>query len=158
MAQTINSAHAVDGLPIIVTQLVLIGGGFPDVEFIIECEKLLPSALIGSHLWRIQATRLHVNAHALRLDGGGEVEVVGVVVVGGLVGRLFTGKTLRATLHELICLYAQEFYSQRFGLRLTNLSSRTPTVTHSLRTIEIKSFSFFPPALLCRCESAHTHT
>lgn len=38
----INSAHAVDGLPIIVTQLVLIGGGFPDVEFIIECENFSP--------------------------------------------------------------------------------------------------------------------
>lgn len=35
----INSAHAVDGLPIIVAQLVLIGRGFPDVEFIIDCEN-----------------------------------------------------------------------------------------------------------------------
>lgn len=75
----INSAHAVDGLPIIVTQLVLIGEGFPDVELIMECEKLLPSALIGSHLWRIQATRLHVNAHALRQDRG-------VGKLGGQVG------------------------------------------------------------------------
>lgn len=71
LAQTINSAHAADGLPIIVTQLVLIGGGFPDVEFIMECEKLLPSALIGCHLWRIQAARLHVAAHALRVGGEG---------------------------------------------------------------------------------------
>lgn len=94
MAQTINSAHAVDGLPIIVTQLVLIGGGFPDVEFIIECEKLLPSALIGSHLWRIQATRLHVNAHALRQDGGGEVEVVRVV--GGVTWSSFYRKDIKS--------------------------------------------------------------
>lgn len=71
LAQTINSAHAVDGLPIIVTQLVLIGGGFPDVEFIMECEKLLPLALIGCHLWRIQATRLLVGTHALRDEGEG---------------------------------------------------------------------------------------
>lgn len=35
----INSAHAVDGLPIIVAQLVLIGGGFPDVEFITDSEN-----------------------------------------------------------------------------------------------------------------------
>lgn len=38
--EMINSAHAVDGLPIIVAQLVLIGGGFPDVEIIIDCENL----------------------------------------------------------------------------------------------------------------------
>lgn len=36
--QMINSAHAVDGLPIIVSQLVLIGRGFPDVEFIMTVE------------------------------------------------------------------------------------------------------------------------
>lgn len=35
----INSANAVDGLPIIVAQLVLIGGEFPDVEFIVEYEN-----------------------------------------------------------------------------------------------------------------------
>lgn len=35
--QMINSAHAVDGLPIIVAQPVLIGKGFPDVEFITAC-------------------------------------------------------------------------------------------------------------------------
>lgn len=37
--QMINSAHAADGLPIIVAQLVLIGRGFPDVEFITHCEN-----------------------------------------------------------------------------------------------------------------------
>lgn len=35
----INSAHAVDGLPIIVAQLVLISRGFPDVEFITDYEN-----------------------------------------------------------------------------------------------------------------------
>lgn len=39
LLQMINSAHAVDGLPIIVAQLVLIGRGFPDVEFIMDCEN-----------------------------------------------------------------------------------------------------------------------
>lgn len=39
LPQMINSAHAVDGLPIIVAQLVLVGRGFPDVEFIIDCEN-----------------------------------------------------------------------------------------------------------------------
>lgn len=40
LLEMINSAHVVDGLPIIVAQLVLIGEGFPDVEFIIDCENL----------------------------------------------------------------------------------------------------------------------
>lgn len=35
----INSAHAVDGLPIIVAQLVLIVREFPDVEFITDSEN-----------------------------------------------------------------------------------------------------------------------
>lgn len=35
----INSAHAVDGLPIIAAQLVLIGREFPDVEFITDSEN-----------------------------------------------------------------------------------------------------------------------
>lgn len=35
----INSAHAGDGLPIIVALLVLIGGGFPDDGFITGCEN-----------------------------------------------------------------------------------------------------------------------
>lgn len=38
----INSAHAIDGLPIIVAQLVLIGRGFPDVDFITHSENLFP--------------------------------------------------------------------------------------------------------------------
>lgn len=40
LLQMINSAHAVDGLPIIIAQLVLIGKGFSDVKFIIDCENV----------------------------------------------------------------------------------------------------------------------